>query len=76
VRFDRMRAEGGWIVSAERRGGTTRTVRVESTVAGTLRLHDPFGGSPVRWTGATVRRIGDEYRVTLPKGAVLVGRVE
>lgn len=76
VRFDRLRAEGGWMVSAERRGGRTVRVVVESTVGGELRLKDPFGGALPSWSGGTVRKVGDEYRVRLPKGAVLVGRVD
>ena len=41
VSFERLRAEGGLIVSATRRGGRTTLVRLEATVDGTVRLLDP-----------------------------------
>jgi hypothetical protein len=44
VSFDRLRAEGGFIVSAERRGGRTIGYRIEATVDGVLRWIDPFTG--------------------------------
>jgi alpha-L-fucosidase 2 len=76
VAFTELRAEGGWKVSASRSKGATVRVRIESTAGGELRLRDPFQGARVRWVGAAVRRVGDEYRATLPRGAVLTGRVD
>jgi alpha-L-fucosidase 2 len=50
VSFDRLRAEGGYIVSAKRQGGRTTEVTITATADGTLRLPDPFDLSvPVRW---------------------------
>lgn len=44
VRFDRLRAEGGFDVSAERRGGRVVSWRVQATVDAVLRLADPVTG--------------------------------
>ena len=71
VSFDRLRAEGGWQVSADRAAGRTMRVEVRATVAGTLRLRDPFGGAAVTWNREGVRRDGNDYVVELPAGGVL-----
>jgi alpha-L-fucosidase 2 len=73
VSFDRLRAEGGFIVSAVRADGRTARVEVRATVAGTLRLRDPFGGAAAAWNRSGVRRDGADYVVELPAGAVLIG---
>jgi alpha-L-fucosidase 2 len=73
VSFDRLRAEGGFVVSATRVAGRTARVEVRSTVAGTLRLRDPFGGADVNWNRSHVRREGSDYLVELPAGATLSG---
>ncbi len=62
VRFDRLRAEGGFIVSAERRAGQTVSYRIEATVDGLLRMPHPFGDQDV------VR--------AMKKGELIVGRHE
>jgi len=46
--FSGIRAEGAFLVSAWRRHGATRWVRVFSEKGGTLRLANPFGEVPVR----------------------------
>ncbi len=73
VQFRDLRADGGWKVGAERTGGATNRVQIESTAGGELRLLDPFAGAPVTWSGGTVRKVGTEYRARLAKGAVLIG---
>lgn len=73
--FDRLRAEGGFIVSAQREGGKTLSVRIEATVPGTLRLRDPFGGRPAAWSRPDVKREGADWVCTLESGAVLEGRL-
>jgi hypothetical protein len=60
-------------VSASRAAGRTARVEVRSTVAGTLRLRDPFGGAAAAWNRDGVRRDGADYIVELPAGAVLLG---
>jgi hypothetical protein len=42
--FRHLRAEGAFLVSAVRRGGLTREVRIRSERGGRLRLADPWGG--------------------------------
>jgi alpha-L-fucosidase 2 len=69
--FRRLRAEGGFRVSAVRRGGATRLVRITSTVRGVLRLRDPFDGARVTWNRPAVRRMGNDYIVRLSRGETL-----
>jgi len=71
--FDHLRAEGGWVVTARRQGGRTALVDVRATVAGVLRLRDPFGGADATWNRADVRREGGDLVVRLDAGAVLHG---
>jgi len=42
ARFSRLRAQGGFLVSAEQKGGKVTRVDVTSTVGGTLRLLSPW----------------------------------
>ena len=42
ARFSRLRAQGGFLVSADYTGGRVRAVTVESTVGGRLRLLSPW----------------------------------
>ncbi|MFN0132556.1 MAG: glycosyl hydrolase family 95 catalytic domain-containing protein [Phycisphaerales bacterium] len=77
--FTDLRAEGGWRVSAERRGGRTTRVTVTLDPAPgapaeprTLRLRDPFEGRAAMWS-LPVRREGDEIVVPLEPRASLEG---
>lgn len=69
--FDRLRADGGWIVSARRENGGVTQVTVEATVDALLRLRDPFGGAPVAWRGATMVREGPEWVGVVRGGATV-----
>jgi len=71
--FDRLRAEGGWVVSAERKAGRTVRVEIRATTGGILRLRNPFGEAPVDWNRTGVTRAGADYVVTLAPGEVLIG---
>ena len=73
--FERLRAEGGWIVSAERKAGRTARVEIRATVGGLLRLRNPFGETPVDWSRKAVRRAGTDYVAKLGPGEVLVAAV-
>jgi len=44
VSFDKLRAEGGFVVSAERKGGRTVSYSVTATVDGSLRMINPMTG--------------------------------
>jgi len=70
VSFERLRAQGGFSVSAERKDGRTRRVSVTAAVAGTLRLQDPFDGEPFESSRPVTRRDG-EFRVELAAGESL-----
>ncbi len=51
VSFEKLRAEGGYIVSAERTGGHTVEVNITATKDGWLRLLNPFNSdAQVRWS--------------------------
>jgi alpha-L-fucosidase 2 len=76
VSFEGLRAEGGWKVSAQRRGGRTVFVRIESMAGGVLRLRDPFSAREVDWGRGGVRRDGRDWVVELLPGEELEGRAE
>ncbi len=46
VSFNRLRAEGAFLVSAWRSGGRTRRVEIVAEQGGRLRMEDPFAGEP------------------------------
>jgi alpha-L-fucosidase 2 len=49
--FRTLRAEGAFLVSAERKGGLTQSVEILAEKGGTLRLENPFGDSEYMVTG-------------------------
>lgn len=78
ARFQGLRAEGGWRVSAQRRGGVTQSVQIEASTGGVLTLVDPFGVDPQgralgRFEPAPLARQGNLLRFELARGARLVG---
>lgn len=73
VEFEKLRAEGGWIVSAKRAAGKTASVSVRATVDGPLRLRDPFNGAPVEWNLQGVKKDGRDYIIDLKGGQELIG---
>jgi len=75
VSFANLRAEGGYRVSAERKGGRTLRVRITAGCAGTLRLRDPFGAAAVKWN-RKVEKTGANYECTLQAGDVVDGVVD
>lgn len=72
--FDRLRAEGAFLVSARREDGRTRWVRVESPGGGLVRLRNPFGQTEPGWNRADVRKVGENYECRLAAGEALEGR--
>jgi alpha-L-fucosidase 2 len=66
VSFRDLRAEGGFIVSAQRRGAVTENVIISSTVDGPLRLVDPF--SEDFESDVEVEVDGDEIRCHMGAG--------
>lgn len=53
ARFERIRAEGAFLVNAELEGGQVRRVEIESEAGALLRMENPWGEGPV-----AVRRNG------------------
>ncbi len=72
VSFERLRAQGGFEVSARREGGSAVRVEVTATVTGTLRLADPFAGAAADWSRAPRRQEG-ALVLEMEAGEVLVG---
>ena len=59
VSFDRLRAEGGYIVSARRTNGHTTAINITATREGTLRLLNPFDpGAYTQWNHMTYIKQG------------------
>jgi alpha-L-fucosidase 2 len=85
VAFGRLAAPGRLVVSAERRGGRTLSVDIESPLGGELWLEDPFvdpsegpsnsapnlGGT---WSIQPLQRVGTRLRFELDPGTTLHGR--
>jgi len=80
VTFERLRAQGGFKVSASRRQGRTEHVRIEAVEArragaddATLRLRDPFAPRSAKWNLEGVTRNGNDYIIPLGQGQILEG---
>lgn len=69
-----LRAEGGFIVSAERREGRTQSVVMRASVDQMARVKDPFDGRGYE-ANRRVERVGDEIRCMLRAGERLELRV-
>ncbi|MCA8978198.1 MAG: glycoside hydrolase N-terminal domain-containing protein [Planctomycetes bacterium] len=69
--FERLRAEGGWIVSAVRQDNHLAWARIEATRAATLRLRDQLDGRVPVFSRAGVTRDGDDWIVAMAKGEVV-----
>ena len=72
VSFSKLRAEGGFLVTAARLGGATVRVEISSPLGGRLRLVDPFPGREATWTIEPSRE-GDILVFELTPGASLLG---
>ena len=55
--FRRLRAEGAFVVSAQRQSGRTTSVEILSEVGGTCRLENPFDDAPYDVHGAEAQAI-------------------
>jgi len=67
VKFEKLRAQGGFVVSAERRGGRTVRVSVTATVDQPLRLKDPFAAAAFT-ADRPVKRVDDELQIEMKAG--------
>jgi alpha-L-fucosidase 2 len=71
VSFSTLRAEGAFLVSADREGGLTTRVEIRAEKGGECRLEDPFQGKEFVVTGLSKRAVqseGGELRIQLRPG--------
>ncbi len=71
VSFDSLRAEGGFLVSAAKKGGKVVEVRIVSGMGGSFRLENPFPGGAYRASGfaaGVIHRPGPIIEVELRPG--------
>ncbi len=73
VSFTALRAQGGFVVTAKRIAGSTRSVEVRATRDGTLRLRDPFAGAGA-WLPMP-RRDGADLLFDVNAGDIVKGGV-
>jgi alpha-L-fucosidase 2 len=75
VSFKAFRAEGAFLVSAERRAGLTQRVEILSEKGGLCRLEKPFGDSQFNLEGVTkdsVQKTDDELHIRTSPGQRIV----
>ena len=69
--FEDLRAEGGHRVSARRENNATTWFRIVAGSDGPVRIRDNFLGSTPQWTRRGVRKVGDNYELTMKRGEIL-----
>jgi alpha-L-fucosidase 2 len=69
--FSQLRAEGGFLVSAERKGGKTVTVAITSLVEQQLRMVNPFGKLDYQSSKPLEKVENDELQCLLKKGETI-----
>jgi alpha-L-fucosidase 2 len=75
ISFRDLRAQGAFLISAERRDGRTVSVRCLSEKGGRLRLRNPFAEGPFKSRGiarSRIREEGDVLCADLRPGEVLI----
>ena len=72
VSFRDLRAEGGFIISAERKAGKTVSLRIKAVVDSKLILKDPFDGRPAKWNRNDIKKLDEYYECTLKAGEELI----
>ena len=66
--FTDLRAEGSHRVSARRGHNATTWFRLVAGQDGQVRIRDNFGGRTPQWSRSGVRKVGDNFELTLRKG--------
>ncbi len=69
--FTDLQAEGGSRVSAKREDNATTWLRVTAARDGEVRIRDNFGGRSPQWSRRGVKKVGDNFEVTMKRGEVL-----
>jgi len=73
VSFRNLRSEGGFRVSADRRGGMTTRVEIIADAGGRLRIVNPFGAATGQWSAEQVFGGDGVLEFALRPGQRLVG---
>ncbi len=68
--FEDLRAEGGHRVSARRENNATTWLRVVAGHDGVVKIRDNFGGRSPQWSRRGVKKVGDNFEVTMKRGEV------
>jgi alpha-L-fucosidase 2 len=71
--FEDLRAEGGHRVSARRENNTTTWFRIVAGHDGVVKIRDNFDGRTPQWKRRGVKKVGDNFEVTMKRGEVLEG---
>jgi alpha-L-fucosidase 2 len=66
--FENLRAEGGWMISAQRTNNATVWFKISATRNGLLRIRDNFGGREIKWNVKDVVKTGDNFEIKLKAG--------
>jgi len=74
--FEKLRAQGGYVVSAKRAEGQTTEVEIRAQHDGTLVLTDPFGEDAGTWEPEPTSRADSVLFFELRRGATVRGRRE
>jgi len=77
VSFEKLRAEGAFVVSAQHRAGRTTSVTIVAEKGGTLRLENPFGAASYNVIGAATEVAtmeGDELVLNMSPGQTVTFR--
>lgn len=69
--FNDLRAEGDHRVSARRENNATVWLLVQAKCDGLVKIRDNFGGREPQWNRKGVKKVGENYEITLRKGQVL-----
>jgi alpha-L-fucosidase 2 len=72
--FRDLRAEGGFVVSAERQNNAATHFTISATKTGVLRVRDNFGGTEPRFN-RKVKKDGRDFVLRIKAGDTLVGRL-
>ena len=71
VSFRDLRAEGGFIISANRKDGKTVSLQIRAVVDSKLILKDPFDGQQTKWNRNDIKMIDGYYECNLKAGEEL-----
>ncbi|MCK4999312.1 MAG: hypothetical protein KAS23_07250, partial [Anaerohalosphaera sp.] len=71
--FKGLRAEGGYIVSAQRFKNATACFTIKATKTGTLRIRDNFTSKPC--FSSKVKKVGNDYVLNIKAGQTLIALI-